>query len=542
MDQLKAIGQTLGKEVRKTSAIVATNIIGLTAEVHTSITRLKSESAADVGNSEAISASNISNSTEPILSSEQIGNCKETFDEQETPNVRSRSSSSSSWSDRLSGIIKREWEWVDETHLQGYDEIDNQQVQRNQFSLIPKVDIQCDELGGHISNIVLQQSDVMYSLYEKYSNVTTSFMDSAQLKTASTLSSFYNNCLDLSTTTCGTWSHDSTDQYVHKIPTSFAMSGCGWLIPFHLGVIQAFKNAGYINEKTVFAGTSGGAIGALVGCMDIPTGEALDELIQLSTDENFKTNIDVGLKGVLKRIVKLKTAGSEEKIDDVSGNCSTVDSSKMESNNIRPTETLLQRCNDRLHVTVTKLWPKPTLVPIIVSNFGSEDHLLEVIAASCFIPLYSSPMKMMTNIAKVAAAKVASTTTNIAKAYEHTMQNKAINPSASVDQDSSNSVSIEDNAMVAQVQVESNNEYYIDGGVFAFIPPVGEVKISPFPSKYIRSFVEADITLSPDDFSMRQLLTWVLYPGTEENLRELYVKGHNAACTWIKKHEDHIQR
>ena len=438
--------------------------------------------------------------------------------------IRSRSSStssSSSWSERISGYIKREWEWIDEASLEGYDE---NAVDRLKTSLymLPHITIRGDELGGTISNIMMQQSEIMSCYYERCTNATSSYVDSVQSSTSSAISFLYNNCLQMSSASCGAFSSDSADQYVHKIPSSFAMSGCGWLIPFHLGVIQAFRDAGYINNQTLFAGTSGGAIGALVGCLDIPTEDALNELISLSVNESFKLNIDVGLKAVLKRIVQLRSSYISDLESHENLSCS-------QSCNSCSYQSLLTVCNERLHVTVTKLWPKPTFVPIVISNFDSEDHLLDVIAASCFIPLYSSPLKMMTNISKVA------TQTFAPHGNHHS-------PQTSLDMDLSRHHGIESIGVESTGSETIHDEYYIDGGVLAFIPPVGEVRISPFPSRYIRSFVEADITLPAEEYSLRQLLTWVLYPAPELILRELYSKGQSVARRWIENHERHLMK
>jgi hypothetical protein len=46
---------------------------------------------------------------------------------------------------------------------------------------------------------------------------------------------------------------------------SFAFSGCGWLLPCHLGVIQSMKQHGMLTEKSICAGTSGGAIAVRPG-------------------------------------------------------------------------------------------------------------------------------------------------------------------------------------------------------------------------------------------------------------------------------------
>ena len=46
-----------------------------------------------------------------------------------------------------------------------------------------------------------------------------------------------------------------------KAPIDFvSFSGCGFLIPFHVGVLKALKKHDLLAEHTVFAGASGGAL------------------------------------------------------------------------------------------------------------------------------------------------------------------------------------------------------------------------------------------------------------------------------------------
>lgn len=54
---------------------------------------------------------------------------------------------------------------------------------------------------------------------------------------------------------------------------SFAMSGCGWLTPFYFGVVEKMREAGYITDESLMAGTSGGSLGALIAV----SGELLEE-------------------------------------------------------------------------------------------------------------------------------------------------------------------------------------------------------------------------------------------------------------------------
>lgn len=211
----------------------------------------------------------------------------------------------------------------------------------------------------------------------------------------------------------------------------------------------------FMTNESVFAGTSAGALGALVGCCDIDPEYALQALVDLSKTPTFSENIDRGLKQALKTLL--------------------------------PSDAL-ERCNQRLFVTVTRLWPNPQLSPHIVSEFSSTEHLLSVVAASCFIPLYSAPKRIYTHIHHPRTA--------------------------------------------------SSAEYFIDGGVLAFMPPLGDVRMTPLPKHYIRARPIPDITL-PDHarYPLPQLLLWVLKPAPEKDLRQLYTYGREAARTWMQEYK-----
>jgi predicted acylesterase/phospholipase RssA len=358
-----------------------------------------------------------------------------------------------------------------------------------------------EEEIDYLSSYFLDQKTAVQDMYDQCSNWSYSFLSETS---QSVLGSYCSNVSALL--------FSSRTDYIHKIPTSFAMSGCGWLIPFHLGVLQAFKDAGYLNEHTIYAGTSGGAIGALVGCCDIPTQAALNALIALSKDELFKTDIDKGLKQVLRDLAVNHTNGTQAKDGNIS----------------HRSREIMAKCNHRLHITVTKLWPNPTFLPHVVSQFNSADHLLDVIAASCFIPLYSSPLRVMTNIMSHYEKSEAKDSAIMADELNSEADNNATTPS-NIPRSSTEGTS------------SATGEYYVDGGVLAFFPPIGEVKISPFPSKYIRSFAQADITLPAEEYSLRQLMKWVLHPGSEEDLRGLYAKGQQVAKEWIVQHEQYVE-
>lgn len=249
--------------------------------------------------------------------------------------------------------------------------------------------------------------------------------------------------------------HDSESKKNRSIipnrSTSFAMSGCGWLWPFYLGVIKTMKKKGYLTDSSICAGTSGGALGALVATSGIEPELALDIIIQLSKASNFKKDIDKGLKQHLIGVL--------------------------------PKDTL-EKCNNRLFVTATRFWPNPTTSPTMISQFDSHEQLIDAVAASCFIPLYSAP-RIYTSI------------------------------------------------------VGLKNNKYIDGGILAFLPPIGDVRVSPFPREYIFRSIGAPphICLKRHDYTLPLLLFHSLSPGSATMLTELFKKGSEAADEWIRVQE-----
>jgi hypothetical protein len=82
----------------------------------------------------------------------------------------------------------------------------------------------------------------------------------------------------------------------------------------------------------------------------------------------------------------------------------------------------------------------------------------------------------------------------------------------------------------------SPSHYYADGGISAFMPPIGDIRISPFPR---RIFVPVILSRPPHIFLPKEvyptskLVGWILKPAPEPVLRELYRQGFLAAERWI---------
>lgn len=233
-------------------------------------------------------------------------------------------------------------------------------------------------------------------------------------------------------------------------------------MPFYVGVIKAMKDRGVMNDRSYYAGTSSGSLGSLLACLNIPCEDAIGLMISLSRSKVFMGDMDRGLRTALKPLI---------------------------------TPDALTRCQGRLHVTLTRVWPNPDSSATIISRFDSAEHLLDVVAASCFIPLYSAP-------------KLA-------------------------------------------VNVGAKTDLYVDGGVLAFMPPIGDITISPFSQRFIyeilplkpnpKTYRPTCIYLNKTEYPVPKLLSWVLTPPPEKSMWELYHKGSEAANKWLDIHQQNIE-
>ena len=134
-------------------------------------------------------------------------------------------------------------------------------------------------------------------------------------------------------------------------------------------------------------------------------------------------------------------------------------------------------CNNKLFITVTDLKPRPVLKTI--SHFESDNDLIACIATSCYIPFYCGPT----------------------------------------------------------LSVSFRGRQSIDGGLFAFLPPVGEITISPLPAigKYVpnaRRSVIHPYLVPGFKVPLRRMLRWAFFPESPEVLKELFDIGVASGDVW----------
>lgn len=226
-----------------------------------------------------------------------------------------------------------------------------------------------------------------------------------------------------------------------RLSHSFAFSGCGWLTPFHLGAIDFLQSKGLINDTTILAGSSGGALAALVGCSGRSPKEAMEVVNELARSEKFRDDIDSGLR-------------SEAMLSFLP-------------------KDIVERCNGRLHVVATRLWPSPSTNVTVFNEYSSPQDVLECVAASSFIPLYCGK-----------------------RLYTHCRGHK-----------------------------------YIDGGVLSIMPDVGTVKVSPLPSVIFSDELKPHI-YPRQKIPISEIVKQGFIPGSKEDLQRLFDMGYSAAEAW----------
>ncbi|EDQ91546.1 uncharacterized protein MONBRDRAFT_23560 [Monosiga brevicollis MX1] len=137
-----------------------------------------------------------------------------------------------------------------------------------------------------------------------------------------------------------------------------AFSGCGWMLPYHIGVAHGLVAAGRIRQFTRFAGASGGSlIGAYLACAIDPETVLEAHLYQSEICRQE------GTWWKLRRLL-------EHMMDETLPHNAHI------------------KCSGRLSVAMTRLWPRPRLRPVFVSHFPERQDLINALLSSCMVPGY----------------------------------------------------------------------------------------------------------------------------------------------------------
>jgi predicted acylesterase/phospholipase RssA len=249
---------------------------------------------------------------------------------------------------------------------------------------------------------------------------------------------------------------------------SFSFSGCGWLTPFHLGVVKSMKDGNILTSSSIVAGSSGGSIAALAAVSDVDMDDAMKSVIRMSKADGLYRDIDFHLKKSLEELVP---------------------------------HDIVSKANNKLHVVVTQVKPTFNSKPLYVNQFESKDHVIDCVAASCYIPLYSGGVL------------------NINRLSTH--------------------IRAEEKGHGGQ----RDDRKYVDGGFLHFMPRLkGDyITVSPFPKEYLLSthvrFLGRPpaICLPFPEYSITSLLPQVLISPSEDGLMKLYHEGRKAADLFMER-------
>ncbi len=137
---------------------------------------------------------------------------------------------------------------------------------------------------------------------------------------------------------------------------SVSFRGCSWLMIYHLGVLQALREA-FDTASWRFAGASSGSLTAALAVADVPAEAACEWIFRLAEESR---RYRLGPAGRMTSYVR-------RGLDDV----------------LPPDAD--RRASGRLRISITRLrgWRN-----WLVDEFHSRTDLIDAILASCYIPLY----------------------------------------------------------------------------------------------------------------------------------------------------------
>ena len=138
-----------------------------------------------------------------------------------------------------------------------------------------------------------------------------------------------------------------------------SFSGAGWLLPFHLGVLDGMRDAGLITDRTIFAGCSGGALAACSAAAQLHTGHLVDLSVSLGEQCRIDNRWLKGKSGMYL------SQGLEDLI----------------------TDDMPAKVEGKALIAVTFV-PDWRLDTQLISSFRDRHDLIEALMASCHVPLY----------------------------------------------------------------------------------------------------------------------------------------------------------
>ena len=146
----------------------------------------------------------------------------------------------------------------------------------------------------------------------------------------------------------------------------FAAAGGGFLLPYHLGVMDALEEQAFLTPSTPLAGASAGAIAVAAAACGIPSAQILDDTMSIAQQVANNNNPSQPLP-LLLPLIRQKL---ERRIDE----------QRFQALANRPGDTV---------VSYYELFPS-WFTSRHESYFGNQEHLLDVLCHSCSFPFFST--------------------------------------------------------------------------------------------------------------------------------------------------------
>ncbi len=140
--------------------------------------------------------------------------------------------------------------------------------------------------------------------------------------------------------------------------TSLSFSGCAWLLPYHLGVIDTWQQRGRLAHAE-FLGASSGALAATIAALDLCPKRVCERVLGFAKDSEHRR---IGPAGRMTRYVR---EGLREELP--------LDAPRL--------------AKGRLKISVTVL-PSLRHELIDAGRCHDRDDLIQLLLGSCYIPLY----------------------------------------------------------------------------------------------------------------------------------------------------------
>jgi len=141
-----------------------------------------------------------------------------------------------------------------------------------------------------------------------------------------------------------------------------ALSGSGWLLPFHVGACHQLREMGYIDEETEYAGASGGSLVAAAICCGFDHKEIMSHVLDLASW--YRTSP--------RSLGKLENELRERFLE------------------ILP-EDAPKRVEGKLYISVLPIHPSNRMTQRLHGDFDSREDLIEAVLTSSYIPFYLGP-------------------------------------------------------------------------------------------------------------------------------------------------------